>query len=131
MPHAEDFSSESALPENPLPPCPATPNCARETRLYPEAPDLLFARVQRAVEALRPAEAYLRSGDRRLNTVFRVFFFKDDVALAVTPHAGGSALHVRSASRVGRSDLGVNARRVRRLFRELDEASQGRSALRP
>ena len=122
MPRSEDSFSEGALAESPLPPCPATPNCARETRTYPDPPAALFARAQRAVEAMCPVEARLRSRDRRLEAVFRVFFFKDDVALAVTPRAGGSALHIRSASRVGRSDLGVNARRVGRFFQKLDAA---------
>jgi len=55
--------------------------------------------------------------------VYRVaLLFKDDVDVAVEPSADGSTLHVRSASRVGHSDLGVNRRRVARFFRAVDEA---------
>ena len=41
------------------------------------------------------------------------FGFKDDVVVRVAPDGGGSRVDVRSVSRVGRSDLGANARRIR------------------
>lgn len=41
------------------------------------------------------------------------FGFRDDVVIRVAPDARGSRIDVRSVSRVGRSDLGANARRVR------------------
>lgn len=40
------------------------------------------------------------------------FGFTDDVVVRVTPAANGSRIDVRSVSRVGRSDLGANARRI-------------------
>ncbi|HET7692806.1 MAG TPA: DUF1499 domain-containing protein [Gemmatimonadota bacterium] len=40
------------------------------------------------------------------------FGFKDDVIVRVRPEAGGSRVDVRSVSRVGRSDVGTNARRI-------------------
>ena len=40
------------------------------------------------------------------------FGFKDDVIIRVRPSARGSRIDVRSVSRVGRSDLGANARRI-------------------
>lgn len=40
------------------------------------------------------------------------FGFKDDVVVRVRSGAGGSVVDVRSISRVGVSDLGVNARRI-------------------
>ena len=49
--------------------------------------------------------------------------FRDDVVIRVRPAAGGSRVDVRSASRVGVSDLGQNAQRIRdfqqRLLRRL------------
>lgn len=44
-------------------------------------------------------------------TVF--FGFKDDIVVRVTAAGAGSRVDIRSVSRVGRSDLGVNARRIR------------------
>ena len=41
------------------------------------------------------------------------FGFYDDVVVRVTPAEGGSRVDVRSLSRVGGSDVGTNARRIR------------------
>ncbi|WP_458789545.1 DUF1499 domain-containing protein [Yoonia sp. MH D7] len=42
-----------------------------------------------------------------------LFYFADDIVLVVTPQADGSRVDLRSVSRVGRSDQGVNAARIR------------------
>lgn len=44
------------------------------------------------------------------------FGFKDDIVIRITPSGQGSRIDVRSASRVGRSDLGTNAKRIRRYL---------------
>ena len=41
------------------------------------------------------------------------FGFKDDIAIRVRADGAGSRIDIRSKSRVGRSDLGTNARRIR------------------
>ena len=41
------------------------------------------------------------------------FGFKDDVVIRVEPDGGGSRVDVRSVSRVGKSDVGTNAKRIR------------------
>jgi hypothetical protein len=46
----------------------------------------------------------------------RWFGFKDDVVIRVTPAGAGSRVDVRSRSRVGRSDVGANAARIRQFF---------------
>lgn len=45
--------------------------------------------------------------------------FADDVAIVVEPLDDGSQVRMRSASRVGRGDLGQNARRIERFFMHL------------
>ncbi|HJO02776.1 MAG TPA: DUF1499 domain-containing protein [Acidobacteriota bacterium] len=45
--------------------------------------------------------------------VSSIFAFVDDVVVRIRPSASGSAVDVRSTSRLGRSDLGANAARIR------------------
>ncbi len=106
---------------SPLPPCPDAPTCVHVRRTYPLAPEALYRRAQHVLERLRPSECTLRPDERRIDAVFRVFLFYDDVAVAVTPAAAGATLHVRSASRVGSYDFGVNRRRAHRFLRTLEE----------
>jgi len=47
------------------------------------------------------------------------FGFKDDVVIRITPEPGGSRVDVRSVSRVGKSDVGTNAKRIRAYLRKL------------
>ena len=77
-------------------------------------PDQAFQRAEAAAVALGwtiaaavPAEGRLEASDTS-----RWFGFVDDVVVRVSPEPGGSRLDVRSASRVGQSDLGVNAKRI-------------------
>lgn len=49
--------------------------------------------------------------------VTRVMNFKDDVAIRIAETADGAAVDMRSVSRVGESDLGANANRIR-TFRD-------------
>ncbi|MGA9421058.1 MAG: DUF1499 domain-containing protein [Rhodanobacteraceae bacterium] len=48
------------------------------------------------------------------------FGFKDDIVVRVAAAGGGSVVDVRSVSRVGKSDVGTNARRIRAYLRQLD-----------
>ena len=47
------------------------------------------------------------------------FGFKDDIVIRVRPAAQGSIVDVRSLSRIGGSDVGANARRVRAYLARL------------
>lgn len=116
------------LPDNPLPRCPGTPNCYRESRAYDRAPQALFDATLAAVRDLdgltigRAAEIE-RSG-LGLHAPFKVLLFTDDLDLRVAPHGRGAVLHVRSASRIGKGDFGVNRRRVQALLDALDAQVQ-------
>ena len=50
------------------------------------------------------------------------FGFKDDVVIRVRPVAAGTRVDIRSESRVGRSDVGANAARIRKFSGKLREA---------
>ena len=52
----------------------------------------------------------------------RWFGFQDDVVVRLTPWGAGTRVDVRSVSRVGRSDVGTNARRIRQYLRTLQSS---------
>jgi len=47
------------------------------------------------------------------------FGFKDDIVIRIKPEGNGSRLDIRSHSRVGKSDLGTNARRIMLFLEDL------------
>lgn len=61
-------------------------------------------------------------GEGRIEATATTFWFgfKDDVVIRITAVNGGSRLDVRSKSRVGRSDAGANASRIRAYLSDLD-----------
>ena len=61
-----------------------------------------------------PAEGRIEATD----TTFW-FRFKDDIVIRIRAVPGGSIVDARSVSRVGRSDVGTNARRLRAFFERL------------
>jgi len=88
-------------------------------------PDQVFARAVEIARGLGwqivaavPAEGRLEATDRT-----RWFGFRDDVVVRVTAEGTGTRVDVRSVSRVGRSDLGTNARRIRRFLEAVQAAS--------
>lgn len=56
-----------------------------------------------------------KAGTLEVSETSRIFRFVDDVVVRVEPSRGGSIVDIRSKSRDGRSDLGANAARIRRL----------------
>lgn len=112
-----------------LPPCPETPNCVCSEGPTPQIPPIILRQpagpdseawetVVRVVEQM-PGATNVRQAWPRVTAVCRTRFlrFKDDLALRLDEDQ--RTLHVRSASRVGHSDFGVNRRRVARLRRLL------------
>lgn len=57
-----------------------------------------------------------------------VLGFPQDVAIRIRPDGDGSRVDMRSASRIGRHDLGWNARRVAGFLRDLGQRTSGRAA---
>ena len=70
------------------------------------------------IEAVKPGG---RFGAGRLEAVDRTVRLRlpDDVTVRIRPRADGTRIDVRSASRIGRHDLGANAARIRRFLEEL------------
>jgi len=66
------------------------------------------------------AVADTEAGRVEATATSRFFRFKDDIVIRVRPApGGGSMVDMRSVSRVGQSDLGVNAARVRAFMADL------------
>jgi len=107
---------------------------ARQQRqAYPDlAPAVLaipaeqaFARALSVVRELgwEVAAAEPREGRIEATATTRWFGFKDDVVVRIAPHDTGARVDVRSVSRVGCSDLGANARRIREFLRALRDSA--------
>ena len=105
-------------------PCPSTPNCvsSRATRarhriapLTGEGdPQALFRRAADAVRGLpRTRVVSEEAGYLHAECASALFRFVDDLELELDAERG--VVHVRSAARIGRGDLGVNRRRVERI----------------
>ena len=83
--------------------------------MLPLAPREAFERAVKAAEAMgwevvgRDAAA----GTIEAVDTTRWFGFRDDIAIRVAAANAGSRVDIRSKSRVGRSDIGTNARRIR------------------
>jgi len=114
-----------------LAPCPATPNCVNTGMLHPPGTEPFLLRGEpsssdvtvgiRGVVSEIPRVTIVSASGGYLHAEVRsrIFRFVDDLELLVVD---GGELVVRSASRVGRSDLGVNTRRVKWLREALLEA---------
>lgn len=124
-----------APPGGPLQPCPSTHNCvsteARDTRhampplRYTGTPQQAQARARAALLAdPRTRIVTERPGYLHAEARSRLFRFVDDVEVMVDSAAG--LVRFRSASRVGRGDLGVNRARMQRFsarFQAADRAA--------
>jgi len=75
-----------------------------------------------ARQAAAPARADL--GEIEAVAKTPIFGFPDDVIIRLRETPEGTRVDVRSASRIGRHDLGQNERRVNRLLADLDLALQ-------
>jgi uncharacterized protein (DUF1499 family) len=99
--------------------CPATPNCVSSQATdathaiaalpLAEDPALMMTTVQRVVQEMPRAKVIKATNDYLyVQFTSKLMGFVDDVEFFVD----GKAVQVRSASRLGESDLGVNRQRV-------------------
>lgn len=106
--------------EGRLAPCKRTPNCVssqadpadREHYIAPLAFAGTIGELRRAIERL-PRATVIREAPDYLYAEFRtpLLRYVDDVEFL----KAGDVIHVRSASRLGRRDFGVNRRRVEEI----------------
>jgi len=123
LPYINDITTDPEQPPQFSPPKPYPGHFAELQRIgYPEL---------RALEiAVPPAQAFERARAAALDlgweivaadpaagrieavSTTRWFGFKDDIAVRISASGAGSRIDMRSKSRVGRSDLGANAKRI-------------------
>jgi uncharacterized protein (DUF1499 family) len=102
---------------------PAEDFAPRQREAYPDlepihvssTPEQALVLARKTAESLGWEIVSVDSAAGRLEArqTSRIFQFVDDIAVRVRPMGTGAVIDVRSKSRDGRGDLGVNARRIR------------------
>jgi len=95
-----------------------------KTVILTDPPDVVFGKAKAAANALnwRLVSEDLDSGIIEATDTTFWYGFKDDIVIRVQPGKGGGAIvDIRSISRVGRSDLGANAKRIRAFTKIMTE----------
>jgi len=93
------------------------------TLVTPQSLELAYSRALNAAHQLG-WEVYrddLNAGYIEAVDSTAIMGFKDDVVIRVRTNADGTILDIRSVSRVGVSDLGANAARIRRFIDEFNK----------
>ena len=114
-----------------LPMCPTSPNCvssqAGDADHYiapfkiKGKPEAAWAALKQALNAQSRIAITEETGDKlHAEATSLVFRFVDDIDAILVHEA--NLIHIRSASRVGYSDLGVNRKRVENLRKQLQQA---------
>jgi uncharacterized protein (DUF1499 family) len=95
---------------------------------YPIAPEAAFEAALAVAQDMGWDVVAADQAAGRIEASDRTFWFGfvDDVVIRVRPTDAGSRVDVRSVSRVGVSDVGKNAARIRAYRAELDDRISGR-----
>ncbi len=144
LPHIHDVSTDTENPPHYVAVLPLRKGARNSTEYdagvarqqrqgYPDIAPALLAVP--APQAFRHAERAARSmgweivaavpGELRIEATATtlLFGFKDDIVIRVTPSGSGSRVDLRSLSRVGGSDFGANANRIRAFIKKLESAA--------
>ena len=122
--------SNLGMRDGKLAPCPSTPNCVCsqsedaghkiEPLTYKSTPEVAFTQLKQAI-ASQPRTKIITQSPNYLYAEFTsaIMKFVDDVEFYLDEDA--KVIHVRSASRLGQSDLGVNRKRIETIRAKLQE----------
>ncbi|NTU57534.1 MAG: DUF1499 domain-containing protein [Chlorobiaceae bacterium] len=121
-----DPAAKPHLVDGRLRPCPGTPNCVCSESAKPGEhveplsfkgePGKAWALLKQCVASMGGTVRHEEGSYLWTTFVVPVFGFTDDVEFRIDEAAG--VIHVRSASRLGFSDLGVNRSRIDQLRSE-------------
>jgi hypothetical protein len=93
-------------------------------RVYLEAKAIVDRRGWQVLATHEPTETS-PSGSIEAVATTLVFAFRQDVVIRIVPDGDGTRVDMRSAARNAAHDLGSDADRVRKFFRDLDSALEG------
>ena len=123
------FSFSGKKPDNlgvkdgKLAPCPGTPNCVNSQSEDPKSkiaplPAVAIADLKQVIESMERTKI-IEESDNYLYAEFtsQLMGYVDDVEFYLDSAA--NVIHVRSASRLGKSDLGVNRKRIETIRAKL------------
>jgi uncharacterized protein (DUF1499 family) len=120
-----DIPSEMQLPKNSLEKCPDSPNCFRTTQYLEADSSFIFSAIQSVIKEMSVLEIEINDNSHihTLDVVFKipVFGWLDDVKIVVEPSKDNlqhTFVHLRSSSREGYFDLGVNKRRINKILKK-------------
>ncbi|MBR8828047.1 MAG: DUF1499 domain-containing protein [Gomphosphaeria aponina SAG 52.96 = DSM 107014] len=109
--------------EGKLTPCPGSPNCVNSQSSDPQAkieplPPVAIAVLRKIIEGMERTKI-IEERENYLYAEFKtkLMGFVDDVEFYLDQDA--DVIHVRSASRLGQSDLGVNRKRIEAIRAQL------------
>lgn len=140
LPHIHDVSTDTVNPPQFIAVLPLrkgarnlteydAADAARQRLGYPDiAPALLtlsapqaFVHVERVARAMGWEIVADDPNEMRIEATATtlLFGFKDDIVIRVTPSGSGSRVDLRSLSRIGGSDFGANANRIRVFLEKL------------
>ena len=104
---------------------------AQQRRAYPDIrpvmlamnPDEAYAAALRTARDMGWQILSADAANRRVEAMDETkwYGFKDDVSIRVTPASGVAKVDIRSVSRIGGSDVGMNAARIRKYVAKLRE----------
>lgn len=121
---------DTSLVNGKLRPCPGTPNCVsseeqgESKRLapfsYTSSSEKAWENLQQAIK--KSGGVVQKSENSYLWATYttRIFRYVDDMEFRQLPQQ--KIIHVRSGSRVGKSDLGVNRKNVEKLRKDFEAA---------
>lgn len=87
--------------------------------------DVAFERSLRTAQKMEWEIVHADAGNGIIEATDKTFWFrfKDDIVVRITPSGSQSRVDVRSVSRVGKNDVGTNARRIRDFLKALEAIS--------
>lgn len=105
--------------ENPLPDCPSTPNCKKDS-FEVNADSSTLTSVIESILTDIGADTVTLNGNS-INAIYRIpiFGWKDDVSILIQPNENSTIVYLRSASREGHWDIWANSIRVNKIIKHI------------